>query len=154
MTPAVVDLGVLLNVIDRKQLASGVAGLTEPERVLFHVSSLFFEVDLGGFSGYFYNSAGDHAAEAVAALEAIGARRTADIVRAANGRFPSGSPPRDRGERHDGVVALTSGAQHAFRDLDRLFDGRNGEDIDALLEQYAELHRELLPPDGWNNPKG
>jgi len=149
----VVDLGVLLNVIDRKEVACGVAGLTEAERVLLHVSSLFFEVNLGGFSGYFYNSAGNHAAEAVAALEAIGAPLTAEIVRAAGARFPSGSPPRDRDERHGQVTGLTSGSEHAFRDLDRTFDSRTGEDVDNLLEQYAELHRDSLSAEAWSTPK-
>jgi hypothetical protein len=151
--PVEVDLGVLLNAIDRKRLASGASDLTDAERVLFHVSALFFEVDLGGFSGYFYNSAGNHAAEAIAALDAIEARHTADIVRAACALFPLGSPPRDREARHEEVLFLTSGKEHAFLDLDRSFCSRTGEDIDALMEQYAERHRESLPAEAWGKAK-
>lgn len=51
-----------------------------------------------GFDGYFYNT-DDDPAQALRALDAIGAVQTAEIVRRAFARFPGGMPPRDRWER-------------------------------------------------------
>jgi hypothetical protein len=146
MAEPAADLGVLLNAIDAKALAQGVDGLMAPERVLYHVSCIFFEVDLGTFDGYYYNSAGGYAAEAAEALQTIGAQRTSAIVRRANALFPNGTPARDRDLRFEQLAALRSATSSALDELSSEFYHRTGEDIDALMETYAAGHGLLLLP--------
>jgi hypothetical protein len=62
-----------------------------------------------GFDGYFFNS-DDDPAQALRALEAIGAVRTAAIVRRAFARFPGGTPPSDRLERQTTLLDVVNPA--------------------------------------------
>lgn len=54
------------------------------------------EVSNGGFHQLFHNSSGDHTAEMICALETIEAFAMAEIVRRAAGKFPGGTPPKER----------------------------------------------------------
>lgn len=91
-----VDHAAVMNSCDEKAQRFGLAALAETERVVVLVSRANFEIELGGFSAFFYNSAGDHAAETVSALEAVGAIRASAALRAAMGKFPGGNPPTER----------------------------------------------------------
>lgn len=72
--------------------------LSRPERVFILVWELEAEVNNGGFSQFYFNSAADRARDTAAALRTIGAERTASIVDRANASFPGG-PPADRSAR-------------------------------------------------------
>jgi hypothetical protein len=105
------------------------------ESVVRLVESCVGEVNNGGFHQFFYNSTGNETAEIIQALETIGARKLADIVRRAAAKFPSGMPPKDR---------LARG--HSLERIDpeiKVFDGLNNEfysnpdDWEGLLERYA-----------------
>src|ERR1700722_5493586 len=61
--------------------------LSQPERVFLCIWDLEAEVDNGGFDQYYFNSAGDHALDTVRALETIGAKRTAELVKTMNNLF-------------------------------------------------------------------
>lgn len=74
--------------------------LNTEERIIYIVQTLEQEVNGGGFDQYFYNSSGDLANEAVAALIAIGAKKSAKICKKALKVF-GGSLPTDRTERQD-----------------------------------------------------
>ena len=90
------DHAAVMNACDTKAQRVGLAALTDTERVVVLVSRANFEVELGGFSSFFYNSAGDHAADTVSALEVIGAERAAGALRAAMAKFSEGVPPTER----------------------------------------------------------
>ena len=113
--------------------------LSEPERVFVRVWQLEAEVNNGGFAQYYFNSAGDLAAEAPAALEAIGATHTAGIVRGANAVFPAG-PPREQDAREE---LLDSIPAEAFAPFDEGFLAYT-DDLSSLLYAYVQSHREQI----------
>ena len=112
------------------------AQLTDPERVFIGVWQLEAEVNNGGFSQYYSNSAGDLATEAPAALEAIGARHTAEIVRSANDLFRDG-PPRDRDAREELAEQIPESAFEALSDRFLSYE----DDLSLLLYEYVQLHK-------------
>lgn len=110
--------------------------LTEPEKVFICIWQLESEVNNGGFSQYYSNSAGNLAMDTPTSLEAIGAVRTAAIVHAANQLFPNG-PPRDQDAREDLVDGLSD---EAFERLDEQFLAYE-DDLSTLLYEYVQLHK-------------
>src|SRR5882762_893468 len=72
----------------------GFAESRPAERVAWCISELEAEVNNGGFSLFFMNSAGDLAAETVDALSRIGAYKTMALVKEAMSVFPSPDRPR------------------------------------------------------------
>ncbi len=113
--------------------------LTDPEQVFICIWQLEAEVNNGGFSQYYSNSAGDLALEAPGALEAIGALHTANIVRSANDLFPGG-PPRDRDAREELLERMP---ENAFEALDDRFYAYE-DDLSLLLYEYVQLHKDHL----------
>ncbi len=98
------------------------------------VERLEAEVNNGGFNQYFFNSAGDDALAAISALEAIGAGRTATIVRAACARFAGATPPVERDERQ-AALEITDSDGEQFRPEDEAFL-RYDDDLAALLRAF------------------
>jgi len=91
-----------------------------PDEVVDLIDALEGEVNNGGFDQYFYNSAGDRTADAIQALEMIGAFKMAETVKKAAQMFPNGMPPKDRFERQAILLRLYPKAE-AFRHLDEEF---------------------------------
>jgi hypothetical protein len=100
------------------------------------VGRLEGEVNNGGFDQFFFNSAGDRAADSIEALEAIGAHKTADIVRRACARFPGGMPPADRFARQE-VLEIVSPDSEAFEDEDQAFLAYE-EDLASLVASHVD----------------
>jgi hypothetical protein len=130
-----VDIARLINEADAKRAAKGLSRLSPVERVLSLVSHAYFEVELGGLSTFYYNSAGRYAVESVAALRAIGATRFARVLERANRLFPGGAPPRGRVARYAALQRLSAEAQ---RRLERLEDEPFEQDHLDLLERYLQ----------------
>src|SRR5262245_3361707 len=124
-----------MNSCDEKAQRVGLPALTDTELIVVLVSWANFEIELGGMSSYFYNSASDHAAETVLALEVIGAKKAASALRAAMDKFPGGSPPTDRERRYLGwqQVSESLGA------LDAEFRGER-PDVFSRLCSFIETH--------------
>ena len=101
------------------------------------IDELEGEVNNGGFHQYFYNSAGDNTAEAIQALEEIGAVRMADIVRRAAARFPDGMPPKERFTRQDVLLGHFPDTR-VFYDLDDEFY-KYPDNLAELLQKYNSL---------------
>jgi hypothetical protein len=93
------------------------------------------EVNNGGFHQHFYNSAGDNTAEAIQALEAIGARKMSDILGRAAAKFPGGMPPKERFARQDILLELFPKAAE-FEDFDNEFYAYPN-DLSALLKKFV-----------------
>ena len=70
-----------------------------PDIVADLIETLEGEVNNGGFDQFFYNSAGNNTADTILALQAIGAARTADIVKRAAAMFPGYAKSDWRGAR-------------------------------------------------------
>src|SRR5262249_39553084 len=97
-----VDHAAVMNSCDEKAERVGLAALTNIGRVVVLVSRGNLEIELGGLSAFFYNSAGDHAADTVSALEAVGAQQAATVLRTAMAKYPGGSSPTNRELRYPG----------------------------------------------------
>ena len=129
------DHAAVMNSCDAKAERVGLSALSEVERVVVLVNRVNFEVIQGGLTTFFYNSAGNHAAETVPALVAVGADKAATALQSAMALFPGGSPPADRDERYDGWRAV-SGSLAPFDDPFT----EKGIDVFDLLCSYIEAH--------------
>jgi hypothetical protein len=99
------------------------------------VADLEAELNNGGFHQFFFNSAGDRAAQTREALRAIGAVRTAALLERACARFPGGAPPVDGDERQ--VLMLTLAPRSDEFDAEDTAFYAGGEDLRALVEAYC-----------------
>jgi hypothetical protein len=104
------------------------------------VDALEREANNGGFDQFFANSSGDTAQETVKALETIGARAAADIVRRAIATFPGGAPAADREERLDQLDAAGEEREGLWDALDQEFYSYP-DDLAALMRRYVQAHR-------------
>lgn len=119
----------------------GPESLTERERTLAAVWLFAAGVGNGGFAGYFSSHRADLAAEAPAALRAIGARQLARLAAEANAVFGAHGPPADHAARRDRLHALPEDTRARLGELDRrYFDCE--EDVDALLERFLQADAE------------
>ena len=98
------------------------------------VEELEAQVNNGGFDQFFFNSAGNESEPTIRALEAIGAIRTAAIVRRACARFPGGMPPADWSARQE-LLERVSPDSEAFEEEDAEFYEYN-EDLAALVAAH------------------
>lgn len=105
------------------------------ENVVRLVELCVGEVNNGGFNQFFYNSTGNETAEIIQALETIGARKLADIVRRAAAKFPREMPPKDRLARGRWLERIDPEIK-VFDRLDKEF-WSNPDDCEGLLERYA-----------------
>jgi hypothetical protein len=116
------------------------SSLTEYEKDIVYIESLEREVNNGGFDQFFFNSSGDTAHETVAALERIGARATAEILKQAIGAFPHGVAPKSREARQDLMEAIEDDAEALWHELDDRFYAYE-DDIGALVLDYIRKNR-------------
>jgi hypothetical protein len=124
-----------MNSCDEKAQRVGLAALTDAERTVVLVLRANFEVELGGLSALFYNSAGDHATETVPALEAVGAKKAAAALRAAMAKFHGGSPSADRELRYPAWQEVSE----SLGSLDAAFS-RDEPDVFSRLCSFIEAH--------------
>lgn len=120
----------------RRYRRKGVVGLSEPQLYFLTLTWLDDEVRNGGFSQYFFNSAGELAGYAVAAAEAVGAPKLARIIEKAVSLFGSDGPATDRDERMDQLSALRL---PALSKLDTRYYNCP-DDLRGLLPLYAANH--------------
>ena len=117
--------------------AAALAALPEPVRVIWLLGALDFEVSQGSLLAYFYNSAGRYAAEAAAALELIGARRMAGVVREA--RASMGDERAATGDVEFAVVHPYAGLSNADvleRLTDEYWEAADADDWGEKLDAY------------------
>ena len=117
--------------------------LTGPQRNFFYNQNLERELNNGGFSQFFMNASGSFAQETLIALDAIGAGKTAEILRMAMGKFPDASVPKDRAERRRVVEAIEEGEDDAWEQLDKLFYLYE-DDLNGLNLDYIRRHRDAF----------
>jgi hypothetical protein len=101
---------------------------------------------MGGLSGFYYNSAGDFAKDAVWALEKIGASNVADVLQRANALFPNAQPSQDRIKRYNELKQLADSPMDSLRILTREFYAASYDEcLDRLIEQFIDSHSLELP---------
>ena len=118
----------------------GFEALSAAESVAYCVDALEREVNNGGFEQFFGNSSGDTSAETLAALEKIGARQAAELLRSALSPFPNGAPPKDRDGRCELIDAMSDEVRSQWGELDaRFWD--YPDDLTSLMRQFVNAHR-------------
>jgi hypothetical protein len=98
------------------------------------------EVRNGGFGQYFFNSYGGEAVRALHGLQAMGAVKTADLLRRAMSLFGNQGHAADRAARQEQLERL-SGEELLM--LDDAFYA-DPDRLDVLLARYAAKHRSLF----------
>src|SRR5262245_64706068 len=106
------------------------AALAKPDNTAFAIAigddcllrdCLEREVNDGGFDQFFVNFSGDTSLETITALERLGARHTAELVRRAIAVFPTGHPSPDRDARLDQMEGIRGTAEELRDNLDTAF---------------------------------
>jgi Domain of unknown function (DUF4375) len=134
-----VDLFQVSEAVWAREAKHGFRALSNPERVFLCVWNLEAEVNNGGFSQFFDNSAGDYAAETPGALRTIGAAGMADLVERAMAAFGAAGPPADREKRSEAIEALPESEKERWEELDAAFI--NLPSPEAELRAFVEAHR-------------
>lgn len=127
--------------------AVGYAGLRPGERIAYCVDGLEREVNHGGFSQFFFNPPGNLCQETVAALQAIGAEHTAQIVERAMAVFPDGKPSPDLNRRQAQLAALGEAQTVALDGLDDEFY-QSHIDLTSLVRAYVRAHQQDFQESG------
>lgn len=122
---------------------SGYESLTHPEKVLNSIFWLEADVNNGGFEQYYFNSSGNYALDTPPALEEIGAKRTAEIVKEANSHFPGGHPSKDWDERISLEDQVSEEIRTKWRELDSEFY-KYEDPLEQLQVNYMKSHRDQI----------
>jgi Domain of unknown function (DUF4375) len=117
--------------------------LTPEERVFRAIWDLEAEVNNGGFNQYFFNSAGDNAQKAAAALRVVGTSTTAGVAENAIGVFGQNGPSADRYSRQEQLESLTESQLSRLEELDQQFY-RYPDNLTELLYSYVEQNRSRI----------
>lgn len=125
----------------RKLDATSFGTLSHPEEVIACLTEVEMEVNNGGFDQYYWNSPGDHAREAVAALRELGAEHTAALLAEANAAFGPEGPDPDRDRRTARMGGLPQEARDRWFDLDGAFYEYK-DDLSRLAAGYIRRHRD------------
>ena len=133
-----------LPAIDRKRDRVGLAGLTEAEQTLFLITWTEFEVVLGGLRGFYHNSIGNFAEDAVRAFERVEAFGIAAALRKANAAFPGGAPNPDHALRFEQLEILDGSERTSLDDLTNEYHATN-DDLGPLMDRYILAHASDLP---------
>jgi Domain of unknown function (DUF4375) len=127
--------------IDKKAKLKGNASLSDLEKQIVAISGLQREVNNGGFDQYFYNSAGNNAAYALAGLSEMGAVQTNSLLKKAVAEFPSSQVPVNREKRYALMVTIDEKSGPIWSALDTEFY-QLSEPIDDLLLQYIKKNKD------------
>lgn len=134
-----VDLFKVSEAVWAREAEHGFHTLSNSERVFLCVWNLEAEVNNGGFSQFFDNSAGDYAAETPGALRTIGASGMAELVEKAMAVFGTAGPPADREKRWEAMEALPEPEKERWQELDDAFVQLPSPENE--LRAFVEAHR-------------
>jgi len=133
-----VDEGLLQRVITRiLDLLEEGGTLSPAQRVIFLAYFMDAEVRNGGFDQFFFNTQGNFAADTIDALHAVGAPKSADLLRRACAAFAPEAPSPDRDVRWTQMDRLPKELREGWNALDTLYYDF-GEKIPALIRAYIE----------------
>jgi len=111
--------------------------LTEPEKNFYYNQEFEREINNGGFSQYFFNTAGGYANNTIISLQLIGANKTASILQAAINQFPDNKIPLDHVDRQNAIELIADEAYKAWEELDQKFFLYE-DDLNALNINYVK----------------
>jgi len=114
--------------------------ISEPRQALYAVFWVEAEINNGGLSQYYYNSAGDQAAKAPQYLRELGLDEAAEILEEANAFFPDAAPPKSRQARQDVLDDIEDEAAETWNELDERFY-QSGISFKPNMINYIRDHR-------------
>ena len=114
--------------------------LTQPQKNVIFIENLEREINNGGFNQFYFNSSGDYSHETIDALSAIGANKTAEIVRKANFMYPNNKVPKDREERINILLEIEKEANPIWEEADQQFY-KYEDDLATLLAKYIRENK-------------
>jgi hypothetical protein len=118
----------------------GYEKLSQPEKVFLCVRDFEFTLNNGGFTRFYFGPAGNRALETVRALETIGAKRNAELVKTTNGLFGADGPSPDRAKRQAQLRRLPGPKVNKMNDADKQFSEQE-ENLDELLTAFVSKNR-------------
>ncbi len=130
-TPASAVPGAVFRRLITKHADLGLKALTPAERVLWVVFELCGELSNGGLHQYFANSSGNACQLVPRALERLGRRGEAKLLRAANALFPEAVQP-DRARRVVVLGQLSATQVATLERVERALDDATGALLEAL----------------------
>ena len=130
--------GFVIDVYRRR----GANGPTEPQLYYLTLSWLDAEVRNGGFSQYYFNSAGELAPHAMKAALSVGAPEIAAIVQKANALFGKNGPDPDRNKRMDQLSKIDP---KALAELDKRYY-KSAERLTEILPRFVARNPEAFKP--------
>jgi hypothetical protein len=139
---------LLRGVPDAREVVYGVYEKTEyrrliwPHKVYVNLDALY-QIGNGGFDQYFRNSSGDSVPDAIEALEEIGAKQAADVVKQAAALFGEAGPSRQRNARWRQMARFTEEQNGFLNALNKRYYDVD-EDIEILRARYVVKHREYF----------
>lgn len=134
----------LINVAEKlMSLGLPFARLSPQEQVLVAIWELESEVNNGGFDQYLSNSSGDIAKHAPPSLEAIGATKMAEIVRAVLNVFGPAGPAAERDIRQEQLADLSPSALESLERLTKDFF-RYPDNLTELLFAHVARHKPTI----------
>lgn len=140
----------LLDIVFAESPSEGRLERLSPTAQTLYLVVLFDgELVNGGFVQFFENSSGAYAAETLAALRIIGARRSAELLDSALTAFPGRVVPKEQRQRYELLDAFKLRQPRFFDNLDETYYrevdnlcGKPGEDIHELLVSFMRAHPE------------
>ena len=114
-------LGDVSDAVLARLQQKGWSALSPAEQQFVCVWKFEGEVDNGGFNEFYASEAGDHAAATVTALESIGAKHTAAIVRKGNALFGPTGPAAVRAVRQARLESIAASRESELADLDAAY---------------------------------
>lgn len=139
--PLEVIFALFDHVWEKSGHGADLSALSGAERVFYVTQTLEMEVNNGGFYQYFFNPDGEFAGELVAAYEALGAVKTAQICQRAIDAF-GGEVPADRLARLEWMEQLErTEFDEILNDCDMAYYEYE-EDLLALTYAYVMAHRD------------
>jgi hypothetical protein len=138
------DLFKVADLVRQRRDKQGYDKLSKPERVFLCVWGLEGEVYNGGFDQYYFNSAGDHAGEAVESLGEIGAKSSRDVVRQANALFGAGGPSPNRDMRQKQLDSLDQHAKERMAELEKEYV-KDNDKVQDLLTEFVRRNPSAFP---------
>lgn len=124
----------------------GVAALDPVERTIYVISNADFEINLGGVSGYLYNSAGNDLELLPVAFKAIGCDKLSNHAEMLlNAVIASKCVPSDRQSRYEMMRSENSMLDQQMDDLERAIQNQEEDYGQMLIEYYNQLIRKTGP---------
>ena len=119
-----------------KEDSSGWDSLSREQKMYLAVFALDAEVNNGGHSQYFFNSAGDHWQLAFDGLEAMGFEERLEIFKGVLKLFGNQKPFSDRGRRQDQLANVYTKHEDAFDEFDSRYY-KASESVEVLSTRFV-----------------